>query len=232
MLTVSETSWHYRIYQHWRENIARRPPMTINLCHYMRAIMLFTPGYYVGLGLLYGAIGLCLLVVGAFLLVTLPLWGPIWLVTHNKSWHKRGARRVGNGIGNGVRAAATWMENGGQWVMLGLLAAAAVAGVGLLIQHVGMVAVAAWTFGTIAAVAGIVAAMYFTIVLIERWWNQPDRKRNRKIKRDRKMQEYWDSLGKPKPPKDPGWLSLCWSFLTAKKKRICPLIQVNERRTS
>lgn len=232
MLTVSEASWHYKIYRHWRENIARNPPMTINLCHYMRAIMLFTPGYYVGLGLLYAAIGLAIIVAGAFVVVTSPLWGPVWLVTHNKSWHKRGARRVGNGIGNGVRAAAVWMENGGQWVMLGLLAAALVAGVGVIIQHVGAGAVAKFVLAVVAGIAVSVALVAALAWLIDRWWNDPDRKRNRKLKRDRKIQEYMDNLGKPKPPKEPGWLSLCWSFLKAKKKRICPLIQVNERRTT
>ena len=125
MLVVDITSWHYRFYAHWRKNIARKPPSTIDLCHYMRAIILFTPGYYVGLALLYAAIGLACAVAALFVLVTVPLWGPVWLLTHNRDWHKRGARRVGNAIKRNTKRAAgatdQWLRTGGQWVLVGLV---------------------------------------------------------------------------------------------------------------
>lgn len=214
MLTIDRTSWHYRIYDHWRTHIARKPPNTIDLCHYMRAIMLFTPGYYLGVVLLVTFMCLAYALTALCCLLTLPLWGPVWLVTHNRSWHKRGARRVGDGIKRKAEATDEWLRSGGQWVLLGFGVAVAVVCFTLLTLKTWWLGLA-WFGGVIG---GIGAAVLFFGVMI--WLIDDVYMPRHRAKLDARQTNVV-LVHK----KGPSVFRLMWTYIKAKKRRICPLIQ-------
>lgn len=187
MLTVDTTSWHYRIYAHWRNRIARHPPRTIDLCHYMRAVMLYVPLYYLAFG--------AMIVFGAIAFVVLaPIWVPAWLLAHGRAWPKRLAR---------------WIDNHGDWIGGGL----AVLGVGALV--LGLVQVSlekGWWYGPmlLGGIAfGVLLLIGLVISLAEFLDGRADRRRRK-------------ATGAPKQKRP----SLTWAWVKAKKRKVCPLIQV------
>ncbi len=224
MLTVDISSWHYRVYAHWRANIARKPPMQIDLCHYMRAILLFTPGYYVGIGLFYAAIGVAFALAAAFLLVTLPLWGPVWLITHNRTWHKGLAARIKYRMKRGAHRTGGWMADKGHYVLIGL-------GVVTIAVYFVLLTLDTWWYG-IAIYGGILAGLALAVALgvgiyhLVNGWFLPRRREKLAARPPKEPKEA--KPRKVKQAKGPGVFSLMWSWIKAKKKRICPLIQTND----
>jgi hypothetical protein len=220
MLTVDITSWHFRIYDHWRTHIARKPPNQIDLCHYMRAIMLFTPGYYIGVGIFCVIVSLAFAVAAAFLLVTVPLWGPVWLVTHNKSWHKRGARRFADGVARNSKRLAGWLEVTGGWVIVGIAITTVVVAFTLMTLKTWWLGLA-WFGGITGGILLFLAAIYGLVTFIE--WYGPRLRERRRRKLAARPTEV--KLVKVKKQKGTSSFRLLWAFIKAKKKRICPLIQ-------
>lgn len=129
-MIVDERSWHYRLYSYWLEHWAVVKPMgTLNLCHYMRAIIIFLPCSFV----------LYVLVNGTYYL-TWPLWRPLLLLWRTsrrfRGWMQRldaflnAHKRVAPGLVAGtfmVGMTVVFAVSGGIWSALiflgGLIAA-------------------------------------------------------------------------------------------------------------
>ena len=225
MLTVSITSWHYRVYRHWLENIARKQPKQIDLCHYMRAIMLFTPGYYIGLGLLYAGIGLACAIAAIVLALTSPLWVPFWLLKRRRpGWHKRAGAR----LFSWVDPFGEWLREHGDRMAIGLCVGAGVLAFVLLTLDEWWKGIL--SLGVLLAAVVVVTLLVLGAVAFHDWYNQPHKRDARRAKRIAQLQEKANRP--PKPDKGPGALRLLWVWIRAKKKRICPLIQTNAPKSS
>jgi glucan phosphoethanolaminetransferase (alkaline phosphatase superfamily) len=70
--------------------------------------------------------------------------------------------------------------------------------------------------GLATAVAAILVAIVLGIIVLVK--STEERRAARK-----KQREYVAAMTPPKPPKEP---SLFWEFIKAKKRKVCPLIQV------
>lgn len=94
-LRVAADSWHYKVYRHWANEIANEPPATINLCHYMRAVLIYTPGFY-------AVLGVTLVFVGLAAWLFAPL---IFLYCESETVQHR-LERIGR-----------WFERNGEWLV-------------------------------------------------------------------------------------------------------------------
>lgn len=182
-IVVDGRSWHRRAYGYWERKIAHDPPETLNLCLYMRAVLIYVPGYFLimALALTVGTIGL---------IVTSPLWVPffmLWLVFD-------GARRR-------INALLDCLTN---IVVVGIALVVLVGIAGMLV----VLALDAWwePLLLIGGIAGLFAAIAIVSLLIGR-------------RRKKKSGETTTSSGIAK---------LSWSWLRAKKHRICPLIETRK----
>lgn len=184
-IVVDGRSWHRRVYGYWGRKIAHDPPETLNLCLYMRAVLIYVPGYFLLLAfaLTAGTVGL---------IVTSPLWVPffmLWLVS------ARARRRINR-----------LLDNLGQTTTATVLVVAVV--VWILVMLV-VAAMDVWWLPLliIGTVVGTIAALVGVSLLVE--------------KRREKNSDDSETTSS-------GVAKLSWSWLRAKKHRICPLIETRD----
>ena len=193
MLYINTSSWHYRVYGHWKEHWSKKPPATINLCHYMRAVLIYVPGIWLG-------IACAALIGGAVVLVTLPIWGPIWLISRNTEWFAR---------------LDAWFKRHEDTLMKCLMFTVLGIGVGFI----GLT-LEAWWKGI--AIFGMVIGSILLLLAIAIGIGELHDMRQAK-----KEDERWASTlteVKEEPPSR-GAPSLIWQWIKAKKKKICPILE-------
>lgn len=205
MLYINTSSWHFRVYGHWTERWANKPPATINLCHYMRAVLIYVPGIWLGIAILS-------LITGAALLITLPIWGPCWLIARKTEWFER--------LGVWLNAHEDSVMKG---FLFGILGVVAVCMIALFID----LTLEVWWKGLMVfgSIVGGVLLGIALLVLIGELYD------NRQAKKD---DERWAEAYGAKEEKPPsrGAPSLVWQWIKAKKKKICPILQPQGKENS
>lgn len=187
MSVIDSTSWHYRLYSWWCDDIAKHRPMPkgqTNLCHYMRVLLLYVPLFTI-------AMTIALIVLGLVLLVTAPIWVPCYFLFRNRAW---------------VQRFKGWLERHEQKLVFG--------GVGaFVLTWFVILTIDEWwlgivTFGVIAVtLAALIGGLFGIAELRDR--------------RKRKQREQ--ELGIDGAPRQP---SLIWTWIKAKKRKICPIFEV------
>ena len=206
MLYINTSSWHFRVYGHWKEHWSRKPPATINLCHYMRAILIYVPAIWLGISIIA--------VIGAVaVLVTLPIWGPIWLISRKTEWFKR--------LGDWFTKHEDKFQTA-TLILVGLLVGGA-----LIALFIDLTLEVWWkglmVFGCI--IGGILLGLALLLGIGELY-------DNRQAKKD--DEEWAKKYGEAKEERPPsrGAPSLIWQWIKAKKKKICPILQPQGKENS
>jgi hypothetical protein len=85
-LIVDRHSWHHKIYQHWMGRYASSPPPgQLNLCHYMRVVLIYAPATYFFLAFL-----------AMLTVLTALLWLPFFLLYKIHPRSRRAMDRIIN----------------------------------------------------------------------------------------------------------------------------------------
>jgi hypothetical protein len=195
---IDPRSWHFRVYSYWKRELSRKPPKTINLCHYMRAILIYTPAYWLGYGI---AIALAVVLGGAFLLVTAPIWVPLYFIGRGRGW--------------GTRLEA-WADRQQDKFMIFILGVVGLCVVAVIVNA----SLDKWWYGLVI-IGGIVGgvALIFGIGITAAEIS------------DRRKRQRWLREEGIVPSKEARPPSLTWAWIKAKKQKVCPIIEVRSDQT-
>jgi hypothetical protein len=185
---------------HWRRRIADTvEPKQLDLCRYMRTVLIYVPGFYL-------IVALVTLLGGLAVLILAPIWVPIWLLARYTRWWQWCGKQLTRFSHWLDRHEETWVP----WVF-GLLI------FGFLVWIIFLLAREAWWM-PFATLAGFVVGIALLTGLIVA---------GRSVYEHRKVQRGLNE-GRPQhdTPKNDREPSLLWAWIKAKKKKICPLIQV------